>query len=496
MYRSLSIVVGNDSIALFRITHDSCDEYYEFNTFGEFNTKFSEIIETYHDHINIYLDNEEQTLILDDLVSITNYGFEQLLKNRLLKESSANVLSGYFLCNKIAAGEFEKKVYIVKTEQSPLITQVLSLIKSVVNPISRIASMPVELQQLCAELKRVYVTIHYDHSELLARTYIEYDIYAFRTSSNMLRYLIFQNENFYSLKHIAFSKDTTEEAIVNLTINNIDKILKEIDPSINDQLNLFICGGDELSNKFEEFVTKVDRLIIVDINKASKDFDYVIKGENNKTIDQLALIFLNNRNIIANISDKEFENIIFTEKLNAALRWPTLILSILIVISFVTTTILDNRQASRIKLLTEQKNNFNQQIASLQRQFDILLSQNDAAKYYSIYKELSQYHTPFHVMNILSKLKSPNLEFHNIFWTNADLDNSNQNLFNQTIIIANIITDNKHSYASVINNFITQLMDLDSHLIVDYSSPTNTIIDVENNANNPIIIKIRSIEKK
>jgi len=497
MQRSLNIIIGDHKIALLEVSDDCCSGLWLFKSIEEFDLKFSEMRKIYDYDIKLIIDTDEQSFTSDTLFTVTEHSFLHSVKPSIKQSYNDTQLTGFFILENHERNHLENRIITITANKTDYISSILSQLKKQQNTIKSITSMTVELQQICVEIKREFVTIHYDQSDIITRSFIEYDIYAMQTLTGMLRYLIFKNESYDSCSHTIIPENCNQPKLLAIISNDISNILRKINPSINDQLNLYVCLNNELLVNFTEFTTKVDRLILVEVDKLAKNLHYTLQGENNKEIDQIIAILLDHKKPITNIADYEFEKIISLEHSSQLLRWPTLIISCLVFLSLITFMLIDNYQTDLISTLTQQSETLGKQTESLQRQNDILLSHNNLDDIFYIYQEIASYQDPFSLLKHLSELKSQNLEFIDFFWSNSNKENiMGGSIYTEATLIANIKTDSDNSFDSIVNNFITHLTNLNSSYIINYSRPTDQILNLENGDNNPLIIKIRCVSKK
>jgi hypothetical protein len=496
MHKSLNIIIGNQELTIIKISDACMQEQLVINNLDDIENKLQEIIQSCNYDIKVIIDSSEQSFTSDILLSITEQSFLHSIRAKNDQTYNETNLTGYFIVGHQNNNHIENKIITISVPKNNLINAVLSKIKIHNNTIKSITSMTAELQQLCIELKREYVTIHYDQSEASIRAFAEYDIYVMLTSAGIVRYIIFKNDIYFSNSYTILDKHLEEEKLLETININLDNLLRKLDPSINDQLNMFICLNKNQLNSFTEIASKVDRLILVEVDKLAKNLNLTLQGENNSTIDPILAFFLDHHNPIATILDLEYNKIIRLENYNRLLRWPTLFISCALILSILIGLLTDRYYENKLSQISSQVNNTSEQIRTAQRQQDLFLSQGNLNQIFKIYQEVASYQTPFTLFKDLIKIKTNNLDYIDIFWTNSNNENVTGSIYNNVTIIANIKTDSNNSFDTVINNFISSLTSQNTSYIVDYSRPTDQIINIGNGDNNPLIIKIRCVSKK
>ena len=493
MNGTISLIVSSNKIAIYILLKNCCEQAFLFDNFENFETKFDEILLEYYYPVNVYFDNAQQSFDSDYLVSITSAGFQKALQTKLETAYLEDTLVGYFSVDDKKARQFEKKVFMVSVAKEPLINQVLSKLKTTQNSIFVIASLPVELQLLSGYIKKNYITTKYDNTDTDLRTYNEFDIFIYRTSLGSLRYIIYTNEVFLMNKYTPIEANTTADYIAGVIINEINKILKELDPTIKDQVNILICLDEATNLLLNDLSGQADQLILLTNSHLIKQLNFEVKNENPQMIDQLAMLHLNNSAPITLVVDKEFKSICNIEKLNYYFKWPILIFTLLSIIVFLSFSFVNTHLTKENSITKNEKNLLNEQLLKVQRDYDILVNKTGLSNIMPTYYEVVGKETPLKMIKMLQSLTTKNLEFNDIVWSTNDSDVLNSEYTAQTTIIANIKTDSSHSFASVINSFIISVNSLFPSLIVDFSRIEGDIFDKNNSDHNPLIIKIRSM---
>lgn len=494
MRKSLNIIIGNQGLMIIKIADDVYQEQYLISSLDDLENNLPEIIRDCEDDIKILIDTSEQNFAADTLLSVTEQSLFHSIKGKANQSYNQTNMIGYFIIKN--QKHIQNQIITVSIPKNSFISAVFEKLKMAKGHIKSIISSAVELQQICCELKKEYVTIQYDQSEGSIRTFAEYDIYVMMSSMGIVRYIIFKNDTYYSNSHTALDLSLEEETLLDVIHNNIDNLLRKLDPSINDQLNMFICLNKAQLNRFTQFASKVDRLILVEIDKLAKNLGFTIQGEDNNIIAPILAFFLDHHQPITNVLDCEYHHIIKLENYNRFLRWPTLFISCALLLSILLNLLTDRYYEKKATLVTNQITALTQQINAMQREQDFYLSGGNLNQLFKVYQEIASYQTPFSLFKDLISVRSHNLEYIDIFWTNSNNESIMGSIYNNVTIIANIRTDNNHSFEKVINDFTWSLINQNTSYIVDYSRPQNQMNNIGNGENNPLIIKIRCVSKK
>jgi hypothetical protein len=497
MPSAIHILIGSDKINLSIISAKKFLQSFTFDNFEAFENKFDELNKNGNYPINICLDNSSLKLESDYLVSITNSGFVKAIKAKLEKSYQEGFLVGYFIVEEQSARQFEKKIFLVNISQENLIEKVLDKVKKLKNSILSISCLTIELQHICSYIKEQRLEIIYDKNEFDNRNYNEFDVFAFKTNLGGFRYIIYKNSVFLNHEVTANSSNELAEFVSGIMSNDILRLLKKLDPSIKDQVNLYICSNEETNKHFNELNTHVDKLTLISIKDIAQSLEYDLSFTKDECIDQVAILYSHNNNkTIAPINNKEFELITYIENLNQNLRWPILIFSMLAVLIFTGCYFINSNIISDCNTIEEQNAKLEKTLEQKQKEYDLLLNDEGILTILPLYQEIFNPEQPFEVFRILSQVKSKNLVFSDIIWS-AKGDQVFMNGFlSQTTIVAEVRTDHHNSFISIMNNFIETMTKIAPNYIIEYSESKKHIFNDKYNKDIPIIIRIKSVETK